>query len=587
MHSAHRLKGIALAILLSSQIPASFAADATITLGAKAADLRALLSANTGPFPASSAGVPDLSGYKDFGFGLIRTHDFYGPLDMPSLYPDFSKDPKQQSSYVFTSAVGKSLDDKVNWSSDTVFSALQAAGYEPYFRIGDSYSNVNPPSGDTERANWAGAAVEVLRHYREGQWSGFKSAFNYVEIGNEPDNATFWPKPATLQDFLKLYDLTAKNLRAAFPTLKIGGPGFTQGICQSSSGQTWLSAFLDYVKANSTPLDFLSWHIYSNSPDDVATCAKTVRAALDAKGLSNVQSHLSEWNTDAENKSLGTGEPVALRANGRAAAIDTATWIRLQESSVDQAFFYRAGDPAGGPLSFYGLVDGSAKLKKPALAFKLWKTVSAYGQRLTTSTAGSSTDLYAMGAGDGKGGYALLVANTGSTAKTWTATLPDGSALDKQVVTLYTVSDALGTTQVAVPAGDVTIPAESAQLAVFSPLGSGFSATASATGSAASLDLKVRLTVAQADQGKTGNIYIAAVLGGKLYLLNRGYWQAWSGGALPIWQTATLSSMEAVLLAGADIRPAAGAQIYVGYGTNEADMLNNAKYRLVYTVPGK
>ncbi len=573
--------------LLGAYFSSALAADATFALGAKAADMRALLSANTGPLRPASSGVPDLAPYQDFGLGLIRTHDFYGPLDMPTLYPDFTKDPKLQSSYVFTTAVGKSLDDKFTWSSDTVFSALQSAGYEAYFRIGDSYNNVKPPASDTERANWAAAAVEVLRHYREGQWSGFQSSFNYVEIGNEPDNATFWPKPATMMDFFKLYDLTAKALRAAFPTLKIGGPGLTQGACQGSAGQTWLAAFLDYVKTNTTPLDFLSWHIYSSNPDEVASCAQTIRAALDAKGLTNVQSHLSEWNTDAENKSLGPGEAVALRANGRGAAVDTASWIRLQESSVDQAFYYRVGDPVGGPASFYGLIDGSYALKKPGLAFKLWKTVSAYTQRLTTTASGSASGLFAMGAGDAKGGYALLLANTGTAAKTWTATLPDGSTLDKQAVTLYTVSDALGVTQVAAPYGEVTIPAESAQLAVFSPIGSGFAATASASGSAASLSLTVRLTPASADQGKTGNIYIGALLGGKFYLLNRGYWQAWSGGALPVWYTGTLGGTEAVLLSAADARALAGAQVYVGYGQSEADMLSNGKFRLVYTLPAK
>ena len=434
-------------------------------------------------------------GLRSLGVTAIRTHDFYGPLDMPTLYPDFGKNPLLQSSYVFTSGVGTSAGDLYQWSSDTVFSAIQSAGFEPYFRIGDSYNKVKPPSSETERANWAVAAVQILRHYRTGQWNGFQSTFQYVEIGNEPDNATFWPSPATQIDFFKLYVQTAKAIRAEFPTLRIGGPGLTQNSCASSDTKAWLSGFLDYVKSNGAPLDFLSWHIYSNAPSDVAACAGFVRSTLDGKGLSAVESHLTEWNTDAENKDLAPGDPIKLRADGRGAAILTASWIRLQESKVDQVFHYRVYDPVGGPRSFYGLLDGNYVCKKPGLAFTLWSAFAKYANRVTMTQSGGTSDLVALAAANEQGGYAVLLANTGTTAQTWSVGLPALAAGQETFGTVATVSDAASTVQTAAWDASVSIPAESVQMAILNTAVPTVSLAASNTSVAAGQTLSIDIGV--------------------------------------------------------------------------------------------
>lgn len=193
-----------------------------------------------------------------------------------------------------------------------------------------------------------------------------------------------------------------------------------------------------------------------------------------------------------------------------------------------------------------------------------------------------------MGASDGKGGYALLVANTGKSALSWTLPLPDGTALDKLVVTLYTASDALSSTQVSSTAGDVTIPAESVQFARLAPIGTGFNASASSSGSASQLTLTARLNIAAADRGKSGQVYVGALFGGKLYLLSGGSWQAWSNGSLPAYYSGTLAdTLDIPLLSGADARAAAGAQVYLGYGLSETDMTANGKYKPVFTLPEK
>jgi xylan 1,4-beta-xylosidase len=562
-------------------------ADVTYVLGSSVGDVKPLISANVGPMPYDTQGLPVLSAYKALGIGMIRTHDFYGPLDMPTMYPDFTKDPQLQSSYNFTGPVGKSLGDKYSWSSDQVFSSIVAAGYEPYFRIGDSWSNVKPPANDSQRTNWANAAVEVLRHYREGKWNGYTSSFRYVEIGNEPNYEQFWPAPYTKEDFFKLFEVTAKALRAAFPTLRIGGPAVTQQACMTKDGKVWLGAFLDHIKANSVPFDFLSWHIYSSSASEVSECATYLRQALDSRGFKDQESIASEMHSGT--LGLSEADAAAVRGQGKGAAVISASWIKLQETLVNHVFLYRASDPApGAPADFYGLYDSNQVLKKTGLAFQLWVMATGFPQRLATTATGNSTDLTAMGAADGKGGYAFLIANTSNSARSWSLTLPDGKTLSSYSTTLYTVSDALGAHQISSPGSEISIPSQSVQLALVSPAGGSLAATATATGTANAFGLSAELKPLDLHVGKSGVTYVGAVVANLYYFLSDGGWKLWSGGTLPTYSKGILPVTVAIpILSGMDVRSLGGTQVLVGYGLTEAEMLGASRYRIVHTLPAK
>jgi hypothetical protein len=293
--------------------------------------VRSLLGVNAGPYPAGEPGNPDMTlKYQEIGVNMVRTHDFYNPLDMSKIYPDRSKDPNLQSSYFFT-------------DSDIRFEAIINAGFEPYFRVGDSYNNVKGPDA-SELSNWVQAAVQVIRHYRQGLWNGFTSDFRYAEIWNEPDNKHFWPEPLTMTDYFNLYVQTAKSLRAAFPDLKIGGPGWTPAGAFTPKGQQLSRQFLDHVKNNDAPLDFLSWHIYSNLPADYRNAARFYRNLLDTVGYNSAESHITEWNTDIGQSNDTDPEAVALRVGGKGGALNTAFWIELQNEGVDVSTFFRGND---------------------------------------------------------------------------------------------------------------------------------------------------------------------------------------------------------------------------------------------------
>ena len=110
-----------------------------------------------------------------------------------------------------------------------------------------------------------------------------------------------------------------------------------------------------------------------------------------------------------------------------------------------------------------------------------------------------------------------------------------------------------------------------------------FSMSASATGPLTSLSLTGSVTVASTDVGKPGNFYLAAQVGGTLYLNDGKQWRAYVGGALPVYARGTLAARSIPILAGFDVSGLIGTAIYVGYGVSDADLLSG-KYALVYTI---
>lgn len=374
--------------------------DVILTIGAPTgARINHLLGVNIGPAPAGKdPNNADLtSAYRQIGVTLIRTHDFYGPLDMAVMYPDRTRNPTNQLSYDFR-------------ISDAMWRAIVNGGFEPYLRLGDSYNNATPPANAHERANWVNAAVEVVRHYRQGQWNGFSTRFRYVEIWNEPDNQKFWPRPHNALEYYQLYVETARALKRAFPDLLIGGPGVTQMGAFTSQGKEWVHNFLKYVKQSNAPLDFFSWHLYSNDPDEWNSAAKFYRQELDSLGFQATQMHVTEWNTDTRKVGDQSAEAFALRVGGKGAAILTAAWIAMQENGVAEAAFYRGPDPAMDAPTFYGMFFANGQPKRVALAFSLWAKMAAHPQRLAVSSTPAGA-LRLLAGQDRAGEIALLIAN--------------------------------------------------------------------------------------------------------------------------------------------------------------------------------
>jgi len=283
--------------------------------------------------------------------------------------------------------------------------------------------------------------VEVVRHFNDEKRWGKK--LRYVEIWNEPDNKQFWLNDRA--EFAPFFVQAAKAIKIALPEVKVGGPGFTPAGALSPQGQQFTNDLLNQLQKEKVQMDFFSWHVYSNDPNDYAKAAVFYREALDKHGYTKTESHISEWNTDTFDRSQQGGkvevpDAVTLRASGKASAFTTAAWIALQQNKVDASTFYRGPDPDINAPQFYGIFYADGKPKPTALAFKLWAKMAAHPTRLAlTMNGGDPKSVWTLAGQNANGEITILIANISDKSSSWQIVPPSG----KYTMTLEQVNDAV------------------------------------------------------------------------------------------------------------------------------------------------
>lgn len=77
------------------------------------------------------------------------------------------------------------------------------------------------------------------------------------EVWNEPDlQVVFFSEDR--EAYLRLYETTARAVKAVDPALKVGGP--------ATSGSKWIAPFLRFCRKNDVPVDFVTTHQYAGDP---------------------------------------------------------------------------------------------------------------------------------------------------------------------------------------------------------------------------------------------------------------------------------------------------------------------------------
>lgn len=313
-------------------------------------EIRSFSGINCGPIPVhTSATQTDLTPrFREIGIDMVRTHDFYGPTDVSAIFPDWSADPTDASRYDFA-------------ASDAHVASIVDGGFEVFFRLGESASDndsLRQPPPDFDR--WAEVCRHIVMHYNEGWADGYRHGIRYWEIWNEPDLEGFWA--GTAEAYYELYGTTAALLKQHDPDLKIGGP------CTSHVGdERFAGAFLDYVTFRGLPLDFYSWHTYTDSPHELYRNATNVRALLDSYGLEDCENINTEWNIDILS-------PQRDKDNAKNAAFTACSLAVFQDAGIDRAFRYRATQDDSSRLGLMlgfdlSLFTADGTYKRPALSY--------------------------------------------------------------------------------------------------------------------------------------------------------------------------------------------------------------------------
>lgn len=228
------------------------------------------------------------------GFDYVR---FHGILD-----DDVGLFQLGKSGQPFYNATDKSAGEGqpvYNFSYvDQIYDGLLARGVKPYVELSfmppdlDSRSDAakvffyqlhaSPPK---DYALWDGLIKAFAQHLVDRYGIDEVSSW-YFEVWNEPDIA-FWNGKPAQASYFKLYDHTARALKAVSPRLRVGGP--------STSAVAWIPAFLQHVHAQHVPVDFVSTHAYGNVCPDV----RKVHRQIADSPYPKLPFILSEFNASA------------------------------------------------------------------------------------------------------------------------------------------------------------------------------------------------------------------------------------------------------------------------------------------------
>lgn len=235
------------------------------------------------------------------GFSYIRGHGLL--CDDIGIYREDEVDGEVRPFYNFTYI-------------DRIFDSFLELGIRPLVELGFMpqrlasgeqtvfywKGNVTPPK---DYDKWAQLVQAVIRHFISRY--GFDEVVQWpFEVWNEPNLTTFW-KDADMQEYFKLYKVTATAVKAVDSRLQVGGPA----ICGGSD--RWITEFLNFCHKEKVPVDFLSRHAYTSSQpvsrtphllyqeiwgsDYMLNEFKSVRKMIKESPFPDLPFYITEYNT--------------------------------------------------------------------------------------------------------------------------------------------------------------------------------------------------------------------------------------------------------------------------------------------------
>lgn len=156
---------------------------------------------------------------------------------------------------------------------------------------------------------WREVCAEIAAHYARRSWP-----FAAHEIWNEPDwydqgqqAMAFYE--GTWEEYLSIYEYAVKGIRSANPYAMVGGMSLATFADDAANGN--VSSFLDHVREQALPLDFISYHCYVTG--DYPTYTRLANSALAAYGdtFASTALHLNEFHVALSSSVTATEKCIA------------------------------------------------------------------------------------------------------------------------------------------------------------------------------------------------------------------------------------------------------------------------------------
>jgi hypothetical protein len=202
-------------------------------------------------------------------------------------------------------------------------------------------------------AEWQHVVRELVKRY-----SVERPNITHWEIGNETDIGESGGSPYLIPDpcdYAEYYEMTVLPIRQVFPEARVGGPA----ACWVDNEP--LPGFVRCCRERGTPLDFISWHLYSDDPAQHATGVEHARKLLSAHPGARPEMMVTEWSKGFEFAPADDGgqphwsrvvsvEDMAYQP--RRAAITAASLIAMARAGLDWSFYYHIWDQYVNPADF-------------------------------------------------------------------------------------------------------------------------------------------------------------------------------------------------------------------------------------------
>ena len=337
------------------------------------------------------------------GVPYTRLHDsFLGVahvVDVSAVFPDFSKDENDPSSYDFE-------------MTDRYIKTVVESGAGIIYRLGETLydmpdvSKITAPPASYEK--WGRVCAHIVKHYNEGWNKGFSYGIKYWEIWNEPDgdirpdgmlNGSF---KAPTSEFYRFYAEASYTIKQMCPDIMVGG--YAPCAVNDPGRYEFFLGFLDYMDTHPHAFDFMSFHAYADSADKLKKRLKMIDDALRPHGLDKLPLVVTEAGYFWENRmwaELGRddneyriNELVEDMRSARAAAFYACAMCIFQNSNVIINNFYRTDYMT----MWENLFTEAGSPRKPYWAIEMFRRLRDAGDALWCEC--SADGVYALAAGN-------------------------------------------------------------------------------------------------------------------------------------------------------------------------------------------
>lgn len=196
---------------------------------------------------------------------------------------------------------------------DAVYGAILEAGMKPFVELSFMpealaiehrpiffwKANGSPPK---DYGKWSDLIAAFTRHLTDRFGREEVESWRF-EVWNEPNLDGFW-NGANQAEYFRLYDTTARAIKAVDPALVVGGP--------ATAGAAWVPDFLEHAQKAGVAADFVATHTYGvaggfldefgkddnkliPSPDSIVGDVRRVRKEIE-EIKPGLPLHFTEWS---------------------------------------------------------------------------------------------------------------------------------------------------------------------------------------------------------------------------------------------------------------------------------------------------